>query len=219
MPRVTISEPGKTPQPYRFKLERKIVKIGRSSESDIIIECGSASTNHCTMERVDGGYILRDNNSTNGIKQDDTMMSVIDLFDGMQVLIGDVPMKFQLSESEIETISQEEFSTHQKKKLPPKNDADDEVTLPRATTSSPRASHSHRPPPKVQKNAPPMNAFVVFILMILAIVAGMTIRHYKETGNILPIMWMEGKSGKAPADPVEENKADEEEGEEEEPSE
>jgi len=204
MPRVTISEPGKTPQPYRFKLERKIVKIGRSSESDIIIDCGSASTNHCTMERVDGGYILRDNDSTNGIKQDDTLMSVIDLFDDMQVLIGDVPMKFQLSESEIQDISEEEFSTHQKKKLPPSHPKKNEVTLPRKTSPSPST---------VQKNTPPMNAFVVFILMIVAIVAGMTIRHYKETGNILPVIWMEGKSGKLPADTAIKKALDEEENE------
>ena len=213
MPRVTISEPGKTPQPYRFKLERKIVKIGRSNESDIIIDCGSASTNHCTMERVDGGYILRDNDSTNGIKQDDTLMSVIDLFDGMQVLIGDVPMKFQLSESEIQDISEEEFSTHQKKKLPTSHPHKNEVTLPRKTSPSPNTSRSQRPLPTVQKNTPPMNAFVVFILMIVAIVAGLTIRHYKETGNILPVIWMEGKSGKLPADTAIEKALDEEENE------
>jgi hypothetical protein len=58
-----------------------------------------------------------------------------------------------------------------------------------------------------------MNAFVVFILMIVAIVAGMTIRHYKETGNILPVIWMEGKSGKLPADTAIKKALDEEENE------
>ncbi|MFK7910558.1 MAG: FHA domain-containing protein [Akkermansiaceae bacterium] len=205
MPRVTISEPGKTPQPYRFKLERKVVKIGRSSESDIIIECGSASTNHCTMERVEGGYILRDNGSTNGIKQEDTLMDIIDLFDGMEVLIGDVPMKFQLSESEIEIIAEEEFSTHQKKKLP-KNKDEETDSRPVATTASPRASHSPRPAPKVQSSSAPVSFFLVFILMIVGIVVGMTLRHYRETGDFLISKWVHGAEEKVP-----EAKADTEE--------
>ena len=178
MPRVTISEPGKTPQPYRFKLEREVIKIGRASDNDIVIECGSASTNHCAMERVEGGYVLRDMGSTNGIKQDDTLMQVIDLFDGMEVLIGDVPFKFQLSDNEIEKLAEEEFTTHQKKKLPP---VDDDAPRPAASTSSPRASHSYRSQPTVQESGGPFKTLFVFILVIVAIFAGMTIRHNMRT--------------------------------------
>ncbi len=105
MPRVTISEPGKTPQPYRFKLERKVIKIGRGNDNDIIINCGSASTNHCYMERVQGGYVIHDTASTNGIKVDDTLMDVVDLYDGMDILVGDVLTKFQLSDEELETLA------------------------------------------------------------------------------------------------------------------
>lgn len=205
MPRVTISEPGKTPQPYRFKLERKIVKIGRSSESDIIIECGSASTNHCVMERVEGGYILRDSNSTNGIKLDETLMQVIDLFDGMEVLIGDVPMKFQLSDSEIDELSTEEFTTHQKKKLPPNKEKTGTPSGRLASASSAGSAHAHRTPPAVQATSSGPNFFLVFIAMIAAIIIGLSLRHCKETGGeILPAKWLEGKSGQMPADPVKE---------------
>lgn len=199
MPRVTISEPGKTPQPYRFKLERKVVKIGRSSESDIIIECGSASTNHCTMERVDGGYILRDNSSTNGIKQDGTLMEIIDLYDGMEVLIGDIPMKFQLSESEIGTLAGEEFSTHQKKKLPTEKHGNGER---RGSTASPRASHSHRPAPRVQKSPATVSFFLVFVLMIVGIVTGMSLRHFRDTGDFLVTKWIHGGGNKAQEQPA-----------------
>jgi len=192
MPRVTISEPGKTPQPYRFKLEREAIHIGRGSDNDIIIECGSCSTQHCVMERVDGGYLIRDTGSTNGIKQDDTLMSIIDLFDGMEVLVGDVPLKFRLSDEEIETLSEEEFTTHQKKKLPPVHDGaiDEEGHHEHASTSSPRASHA-------KHNSKPMNeslkTLIVLVLMVVAIAVGMTIRHYKETGDILPAKLMQAK--------------------------
>ena len=200
MPRVTISEPGKTPQPYRFKLERKVVKIGRSSESDIIIECGSASTNHSTKERIEGGYILRDNASTNGIKQGDTLMEVIDLSDGMEILIGDVPMKFQLSESEIEALGKEDFNSHQKKKLPPNKDDSKEqkTTTTTAGTSSTgkRAAQSTSIPPRVQSSAASVSFFVVFILMIAGIIVGMTVRHYRETGDFLIGKWIHGTEQK-----------------------
>ena len=212
MPRVTISEPGKTPQPYRFKLERKIIKIGRRSNSDIVIECNSASTDHCTMERVEGGYILRDNDSTNGIKQDDQMMNVIDLFDEMEVLIGDVPMKFQLYESEVEILSEEEFTTHQQKKLPRKKEkkkkpepeqeteADPEEDAPRKKApakSSTRSNHS----PTVQKNTQSISFFFVFALMIAGVIAGLTLRHYRETGDFLISKWVHGTEEKTTGTP------------------
>jgi len=192
MPRVTISEPGQTPQPYRFKLEREAIHIGRGSDNGIIIECGSCSTQHCVMERVDGGYILRDTGSTNGIKQDDTLMSIIDLFDGMEVLVGDIPLKFRLSDEEIETLSDEAYTTHQKKKLPPVDDdtLDEDEHHEHASTSSPRASHT-------KHSSKPMNeslkTLIVLVLMVVAIAVGMSIRHYKETGDILPVKLMQAK--------------------------
>lgn len=191
MPRVTISEPGKTPQPYRFKLKREEINIGRGSDNDIIIKCGSASTHHCTMNRIEGGYILRDTGSTNGIKLDDTLMSTIDLFDGMEILIGDVPMKFQLSDDEIATLSEENFTSHQKKKLPPVDDAGNQLRR-RPSTSSPRASHSHQSQPTVQKSGGTVKTISLLALMLIAIFGGMTLRHLKETGNFLPTTLMGG---------------------------
>lgn len=203
MPRVTISEPGKTPQPYRFKLERKTINIGRGSDNDIVIECASVSTRHSVMERVEGGYLLRDKGSTNGIKQDDTAMEVIDLYDGMEVLVGDIPLKFQLSKEEISHLSEEEFTTHQRKKLP--GIKDEENTLKRRpSTSSPRASH--RPAPPVAVPSGGMSTLLIFVLMIVGIFAGMTLRHYKDTREFLPSKLMEGKKEAKPmkAEPDEE---------------
>lgn len=191
MPRVTISEPGKTPQPYRFRLERETVHIGRGSDNDIIIECGSCSTQHCVMKRVEGGYMLKDTGSTNGIKHDDTLMDVIDLFDGMEVMIGDIPMKFKLSKEEIATLTEEEFSTHERKKLPAVKEESEHEHRP--TTESPRAQHQSRAaktPPQINR---PMPTLVLLILIVLAVAAGLTLRHYKETGDFLPSKLMQSE--------------------------
>jgi pSer/pThr/pTyr-binding forkhead associated (FHA) protein len=56
MPRVTITVPDRTPQPYRFQLDRRVVSLGRGSDNDIAIDCGSVSVRHAEMVRVDGGY-------------------------------------------------------------------------------------------------------------------------------------------------------------------
>lgn len=180
-----------------------MIKIGRGSDNDIIIKCGSASTNHCVMERMEGGYVLRDMGSTNGIKQDDTLMEVIDLFDGMEVVVGDIPVKFQLSDDELEKLAEEEFTTHQKKKLPPVAN-NDEPESSQASTSSPRASHSHRPQPTVQQSGGAFKTLLLFILVLVAIFAGMTLRHNLRTGDFLPTKLMGGNK----AEPAQKNAED-----------
>ena len=119
MPRITISEPGKTPQPYRLKPDRELTTIGRGSDNDVILVTGSASTHHCEMKKVEGGFILVDTKSTNGIKIEDTRYSVIDLDDGMTVHIGeDIEFSFELSDAEIETLEEEDFYPRQKAMFP-----------------------------------------------------------------------------------------------------
>ena len=181
MPRVTISEPGKTPQPYRFKLDRKSINIGRSSDNDIVIDCGSVSTQHSVIKRLEGGYILSDNGSTNGIKQNDTPMEVIDLYDGMEVLVGDIPLEFQLSEEEIEQLSEEEYTSHQKKKLP-KAKSDDETPA-----RKPKASDAPLPRTPAPMAAPSsgMSPMLVLIFMAAAVFGGMIMRHYKDHQKLL----------------------------------
>lgn len=119
MPRIIISEPGKTPQPYRLKTDRIVTKIGRSIDNDVVITTGSASTYHCKMKRVEGGFTLVDNNSTNGIKHKDTRYSIIDLVDGMTVQIGDdIDMEFTLTDEEKEILAGEDFEPQQKLSFP-----------------------------------------------------------------------------------------------------
>ena len=210
MPRVTISEPDKTPQPYRFKLEREIINIGRGSDNDIIIECGSVSTQHSVMKRIEGGYILRDNGSTNGIKQDDTPMDTIDLYDGMEVIVGDIPLKFELSEEEIDTLSKEEFVPQQKKKLPalakePKEDPEPDEKPP----ASPSRSSSQRPPQPLASAKAGMSPFLALLLMAAAVFGGMVIRHYKDHDKFLLSKQVE-KQAENKSDEVPENDTEDE---------
>lgn len=142
MPRVAITISGKSPQPYSFELSTKKVSIGRSEDNDITIACPSVSSLHCTMERVDGGYILRDRHSTNGISLRDEDMAVIDLRNDSEIKVGDVKFEYTLSDEELDEIDDEDFVPHaktieeasedsEKKSTPTKKAQTNVVTAPR----------------------------------------------------------------------------------------
>jgi len=98
MPRITITVPGKKPQPYQFKPERKSIQIGRGSSNDIVIDCPSISTIHAELVRTDEGvYELRDLGSTNGIKKDGKKHDVLVLEETDQLKLGEVTFGFTLS--------------------------------------------------------------------------------------------------------------------------
>ena len=116
MPRICLTIPNKTPQPYRFPTDTEVVTIGRSAANDVVVEHGSISSHHCEMKRVKGGFILQDLSSTNGIHLDEDEMEVIDLKDGLDIEVGDVLFNYQLKEEETEELSEEKFKSQQKKK-------------------------------------------------------------------------------------------------------
>lgn len=206
MPRIIITEPGKTPQPYRLKTDRIVTKIGRASDNDIIITAGSASTYHCKIKRVEGGFILVDNNSTNGIKHEDTSYSIIDLEDGMTVQIGDdIDMDFNLSDDEQETLSSEDFEPQQRASFPKpqsltRDEAnDDDVILKKAKPISKSQNKSfnndHGDKPNLGTGSEQNTAinrqaaaksssgisFVIFILLAAIFFGGgLALRHYQD---------------------------------------
>ena len=107
MPRVIITVPERTPQPYRFQMDRTAVTLGRGEENDIAIDSGSVSVSHAEMHRVEGGYELRDVGSTNGIKLDGTRYEVIPLVNGTSASIGDVVFDFTLAPEEEQILAAE----------------------------------------------------------------------------------------------------------------
>ena len=143
MPRVSITIAGKNSQPYRFTLDRKKVSIGRGADCDIVIDCPSVSSLHCTMERVDGGYILRDRKSTNGITLDEEAMAVIDLRNNNDVKVGDVEFGYELSDEELDDLDEEEFVPQEKKMSEVKEKAkkakgpDNQKTLSKVASGGP----------------------------------------------------------------------------------
>lgn len=168
MPRVTITVPEKTPQPYRFQLDRQVVTLGRGAENDIVMDSGSVSVKHAEMRRIKGGYELHDLGSTNGIKQGGVRDEVIPLHSGATVKVGDVAFDFSLSEDEIEELNRE------KPAKIPLNTRDEKIPLP------PRETRAYT---EASGESGFFTTLVFLILASAAFFTGMAVRHQKETGN------------------------------------
>ncbi|MEI6674925.1 MAG: FHA domain-containing protein [Verrucomicrobiota bacterium] len=180
MPRVTITVPNKTPQPYRFQLDRQVVLIGRGSENDIAVDCSSMSVRHAEMLRVEGGYKLRDHGSTNGIKLDGKRCEEIVLRDGISVKLGDVAFDFELSEEERELLAREKMLDEAPVfKEESKPVADDEQAEPLAEPKKKTAGAA----------SGGGRGFMIFVgLVVFALLAffgGLSLRHSMQTGGSL----------------------------------
>lgn len=184
MPRITITVPEKNAQPYRFPLENPIVRLGRSSENDVVIDSGSVSAFHAEMRRKPGGYELHDIGSTNGIKIGEDRYSVIPLRNGLSINIGDVAFDFLLSDDELSTLSQERPA--------------DAVAAPALVSLTPASAAAapvsgQKPVPRAAVYTRPssseggMAAMLMFLIFAaLAFCAGLAVRYQKETGGSLP---------------------------------
>jgi pSer/pThr/pTyr-binding forkhead associated (FHA) protein len=187
MPRVTITVPDTNPQPYRFHLDRRVVTLGRGSNNDIVIDCGSVSVSHAEMRRIEGGHELRDLDSTNGIKLDGERMPVIPLRSGLSVKLGDVAFDFQLSDEECEALAREKPPEESPILREPEE----------APSRKPAAAHHHHAEPEEKA----VGSGTIIWFLILAAVAfciGMVIRYQKETGD----SWLHGVKTRVFGDPA-----------------
>lgn len=185
MPRVTITVPERNPQPYRFQLDRLKVHLGRGSENDIVVDCGSVSVRHAVMERIEGGYQLRDLGSTNGIKLEGMIREVIPLRHGLSVKIGDVAFDFTLTEEEREALGREK--PLEESPIFKEDAIDAPAPAPRKAAPKP-APGLQRPLASAQQPSPAASFFMTLLFLVLAAAAffiGLSIRHQKEMGTSL----------------------------------
>jgi pSer/pThr/pTyr-binding forkhead associated (FHA) protein len=101
MPSLKVSVPGEYPQPYRFALARRCIRIGRSPDSDIPVPSESVSLRHAEIHRIVGGYEIRDCGSTNGIRSNGETLTSGLLASGAALQLGEVLLDFTISAEEL----------------------------------------------------------------------------------------------------------------------
>jgi len=167
--------------------------MGRGSDNDIVIESGSVSGKHAEMHRVEGGYVLEDLGSTNGIKVDGMRQKKATLQSGMTLKLGDVVLDFSLSneESEILGLETPEVESPIVPELPkitetehtPETPAEE---APKKAKSKARQSTPATSAPATQPGV--VGAVIAGLFLVLAttaFVTGLAIRHQKDTGETL----------------------------------
>lgn len=97
---------GAAPMAYSFPVERtKPIRIGRSSDNDIIIDCPSISNRHAEIRHVGTDYDLCDLGSTNGIKHNGARATVVRLPASGSITLGHVQLGFSVSEGSSAVVS------------------------------------------------------------------------------------------------------------------
>lgn len=106
---VVIYDKEKSRQGRRHDLVGKVLRVGRESINDIVLDDVGVSRTHARIERRADGWVLMDVGSTNGTLLNNQKLSVIrSLKNGDQMRFGSVILKY-LSGADIENAFHEEI--------------------------------------------------------------------------------------------------------------
>ena len=78
-----------------FNLTSEQATIGRAADNDIVLNDFSVSRRHAYLRLENGVWILRDNQSTNGVRLNDRPVPECSVADGDQVTIGTFQLLFR----------------------------------------------------------------------------------------------------------------------------
>lgn len=93
---LTISEKGKN---QTFPLNKEMISIGREASNDIVLNDGSVSRRHCTVEIRDSLFYVSDLQSLNGTLLNGENAENALLSEGDKITIGDFEFRFLIKDS------------------------------------------------------------------------------------------------------------------------
>ena len=112
MPKLNIiGESGEVIAPFAISIEDLEITIGRGETNSLMLEdAPSISTNHGTIKRVFGGYIYKDLGSSNGSSMNGEPITKVFLESGVTLYLGDVPFQFEYTADELAALAKEELN-------------------------------------------------------------------------------------------------------------
>ena len=174
MPRLSIQLPDGSEKTIVLpKNGEYFARIGRDEHCEIVLPFQSVSGEHALLQFKEGAYVLEDLGSTKGIK--------INGLTHMGAALGDARLRFA-----------EEPSPGL---IPEPTEAGEEEAAPSAAMRNLQqlADEATR---TARKNYLWMALYAV-LMFFLAVFAGLTYKHYKVTGELLPLQWLGIESPKA----------------------
>lgn len=183
MPRLSIQLPDGSEKTIVLpKNGEYFARIGRDEHCEIVLPFQSVSGEHALLQFKEGGYVLEDLGSTNGIKINGlTPMGAASLYDGDEIALGDARLRFT-----------EEPSPG----LASGPDTGEEETVAPSPAMRNLQHLADQATRTARKNYMWMALYAVLVFF-LAVCTGLTYQHYKVTGELLPLQWLGIESPKA----------------------
>ena len=182
MPRLSIHHPDGSEKTIVLpKNGEYFARIGRDEHCEIVLPFQSVSGEHALLQFKEGGYVLEDLGSTNGTKINGlTPMVAATLYDGDEIALGDARLRF--AEEPSPGFSAESSGREE--------DAVPSIAMRNLQQLADEAARTTR-------NHYLWMALYAVLIFFLAVFAGLTYKHYRVTGELLPLQWLDIESPKA----------------------
>ncbi len=182
MPRLSIHLPDGSEKTIVLpKTGEYFARIGRDEHCEIVLPFQSVSGEHALLQFKEGGYILEDLGSTNGTKINGlTPMGAATLYDGDEIALGDARLRFA---EEPSPGFSAELSGREEEAAP-------SIAMRNLQQLADEAARTTR-------NHYLWMALYAVLIFFLAVFAGLTYKHYRVTGELLPLQWLGIESPKA----------------------
>ena len=182
MPRLSIYLPDGSEKTIVLpKNGEYFARIGRDEHCEIVLPFQSVSGEHALLQFKEGGYVLEDLGSTNGTKINGlTPMGAATLYDGDEIALGDARLRFA---EEPSPGFSAELSGREEEAAP-------SIAMRNLQQLADEAARTTR-------NHYLWMALYAVLIFFLAVFAGLTYKHYRVTGELLPLQWLGIESPKA----------------------
>lgn len=182
MPRLSIHLPDDSEKTIVLpKNGEYFARIGRDEHCEIVLPFQSVSGEHALLQFKEGGYVLEDLGSTNGTKINGlTPMGAATLYDGDEIALGDARLRFA---EEPSPGFSAELSGREEEAAP-------SIAMRNLQQLADEAARTTR-------NHYLWMALYAVLIFFLAVFAGLTYKHYRVTGELLPLQWLGIESPKA----------------------
>lgn len=160
------------------ELDTDVITVGRHPDSIVVLPSGSVSSHHATIKRRSGDFYVQDLGTTNGTKLNGVDVEEAKLDDGDKITFGDVKGIVHLTDAPPKA----------RVVAPPTPDIvpPSAPPLPVMKVSKRKLAAQKRVKLGQYKESTGCASFLMFlVLMVIAFVVGLHVRHNMETGGFL----------------------------------
>lgn len=93
MPNITILNGDEIGKTYSWTADQ--IRIGRNSANDFVVSNASVSGEHCIIERCDGGWRVKDLDSTNGTRVNEVRITMATVHRNDVISLGDIALSIR----------------------------------------------------------------------------------------------------------------------------